>query len=660
MIFSLPHFKHLSIAIMVCLCIGNSLTQAQTASAAVLKGGIADMVFAYESGGDSAAIRSAKTHGLKARTRGNQTLYPVIVDLIQGVTSQSFDTSWLTQRGIIVDAVSSTHARLLVPFKYMRMLAGHPQIQALSTPAVPHALAYGLGTKISEAVVKTEAASLQQSTPAITGSGVKVAVVDLGYIGLANAISKGELPASTVKVNLPGTNDDTLESVISHGVAVAEEVMDMAPGATLYCIMIGDQVDLQNAVSYLKTNNIHIANHSVGWYNDGGYYNDSGVISKIINTSHDSNNVFWSVAAGNEAQMHWRGTWSDPNNDSLLNFTVDSQSISLLTASATSCQVFLNWNQYKNPVTDLDLYIYDKNGSLVSSSTNVQATTKDPSEVAMFTWSSTLSPYRAVVRRKSGITTNLDITLFCPDNTITHAVARSSITSPADAHGAFTVGAINQSLWNNAAPAIEGFSSRGPTTDGRMKPDIVAPNRTTTLTYGDSASAGTSFSAPVAAGAAALLMQRYPSITVTAIADTLRALARDVGPAGTDSAYGAGLLYVWLPPPVLSLPAAGAIGVSTTPVLSWSSVIWASTYRVQVASASTFSVKTADDSTLAAASKTLTALTAGTTWYWRVKSQKTNGSSAWSAIRNFTTTASTYQLALTKGWHIMSINVHPG
>jgi hypothetical protein len=78
-----------------------------------------------------------------------------------------------------------------------------------------------------------------------------------------------------------------------------------------------------------------------------------------------------------------------------------------------------------------------------------------------------------------------------------------------------------------------------------MKPDIAAPDGTTSLTYGRMGFYGTSAASPVVAGAAALLLQRYPSLTATAIADTLRALARDVGPLGIDSAYGAGLLYVW-------------------------------------------------------------------------------------------------------------------
>ena len=48
---------------------------------------------------------------------------------------------------------------------------------------------------------------------------------------------------------------------------------------------------------------------------------------------------------------------------------------------------------------------------------------------------------------------------------------------PAVAVGAFTVGAISQGSWNLAVPPLEGFSSTGPTHDGRIKPDLTGMDR---------------------------------------------------------------------------------------------------------------------------------------------------------------------------------------
>jgi subtilisin family serine protease len=75
---------------------------------------------------------------------------------------------------------------------------------------------------------------------------------------------------------------------------------------------------------------------------------------------------------------------------------------------------------------------------------------------------------------------------------------------PGHARGAVTVGAVAfDSL------ALEGYSSRGPTADGRPKPDLAAPARVRTASYGESFP-GTSAAAPHAAGAAALLLSRNP------------------------------------------------------------------------------------------------------------------------------------------------------
>ena len=81
------------------------------------------------------------------------------------------------------------------------------------------------------------------------------------------------------------------------------------------------------------------------------------------------------------------------------------------------------------------------------------------------------------------------------------------ITAPADADSIITVGAISSSL------DIASFSSRGPSSDGRIKPDIVAKGLAATVlsTTGDiTTNSGTSFSAPIAAGLATCLWQANP------------------------------------------------------------------------------------------------------------------------------------------------------
>lgn len=81
------------------------------------------------------------------------------------------------------------------------------------------------------------------------------------------------------------------------------------------------------------------------------------------------------------------------------------------------------------------------------------------------------------------------------------------IGAPADCDSCLTVGAVKYD--GTYAP----FSSKGPTADGRIKPNVVAQGDSTYLIWPGNVIAdgnGTSFSGPVMAGAAACLWQAFP------------------------------------------------------------------------------------------------------------------------------------------------------
>jgi hypothetical protein len=154
--------------------------------------------------------------------------------------------------------------------------------------------------------------------------------------------------------------------------------------------------------------------------------------------------------------------------------------------------------------------------------------------------------------------------------------AAPSDNSPANLPEAFAVGATTSSSAFGPV-TIAPFSSRGPSMcGGGQFPALVAPGtgiRSTGLAGFNATNLdGTSFSAPHVAGALALLLQISPLLTANQQASLLTQNAHDLGPAGADSTYGAGLLDVIasaraLPHPGLDLepPAlSGAVAAGTT------------------------------------------------------------------------------------------------
>ena len=91
--------------------------------------------------------------------------------------------------------------------------------------------------------------------------------------------------------------------------------------------------------------------------------------------------------------------------------------------------------------------------------------------------------------------------------------ATLSITDPGNAESVITVGSTHRREPHTYG--ISYFSSRGPTGDGRLKPDLVAPGERIVSTLPDVEYGpldGTSQAAPHVSAAAAMLMARYPEL----------------------------------------------------------------------------------------------------------------------------------------------------
>ena len=94
-----------------------------------------------------------------------------------------------------------------------------------------------------------------------------------------------------------------------------------------------------------------------------------------------------------------------------------------------------------------------------------------------------------------------------------------NIVAPADAINVLTVGAVD------ASEIYASFSSKGPTFDNRVKPDVMAQGKNAVLSNinGEVVAAnGTSFSSPIMAGVIACLWQAFPTYTNTQIIQMIK------------------------------------------------------------------------------------------------------------------------------------------
>lgn len=111
------------------------------------------------------------------------------------------------------------------------------------------------------------------------------------------------------------------------------------------------------------------------------------------------------------------------------------------------------------------------------------------------------------------------------------------IISPADAFNVISVGAVN------SQNQLASFSSRGPTSDGRIKPEVVAMgvsvlgaiSGTTNQYYNAS---GTSAAAPIAAGVGALLLSKFPHLNNQQIRSIILESANNSSNPNNQIGYG--------------------------------------------------------------------------------------------------------------------------
>ena len=443
--------------------------------------------------------------------------------------------------GIPVEATYQDLVQLLVPVGLLEALTQNPDVALirLPVPRVPLDRITGKGVSLIGAD--------DWQAAGFTGAGTKVAVLDLGFDDY-NSLLGTELPDSVVTHSCRADRDITGGGE-PHGTAVAEIVHEVAPDAQLYLANFDTDVEFAGCVDWLKGQGVDIVNFSIGFVGSGPG-DGTGFINDIVNSAK-AQGILWVNSAGNEAQHHWMGPWDDPDADDLLSFSEADETNHIDARAGEVIIIVLKWDDpFDTSCNDYDLWLLDPTvTTIVAVSENFQdfcTSGLDSFPIEFFSYEvPETGRYHLVIFSflADGLATFHLYSLAhgCP--VLEYCVKSGSILEPADNPDVLAAGAVR---WNTP-DTIEPFSSQGPTDDGRIKPDLVAPDGVSNVTFG--AFFGTSASAPHAAGAAALVKQWQPDWSQDEIRSFLLSRAVDLGDPGADNAFGAGRLDLGAPKP---------------------------------------------------------------------------------------------------------------
>jgi hypothetical protein len=434
--------------------------------------------------------------------------------------------------GVTVELRVEGLVQLRADWAQLEALAAQPGVQRVREPRRPRPKEV-----VSEGLDDLYGPGWQDH--GLTGAGVTIAVLDVGFAGYAELLGS-ELPDS-VGTHLVG---DWRGS--DHGTDVAQVIHDIAPDAELVLYSFDTDVEFLAAAEHIAASGAHLVNASVGfdneWHADG-----TSIWSRAVDMVHDRG-IAWINAAGNENDCYWVGTMTDEDGDGWLE--LDGDELFLVESdwtTAAEVDVSFRWDDpFGASANDLDLFIdwidWEVGDEPCDAGEDPQDGDDDPYERAWCDLGGGAEYAYASVYVYEGTGAGKTGWLYSyhslPEENRSN---RQSLTLPADARGGIAVAAVD---WEH--DELVYYSSRGPTDDGRDKPDVAAPTFVSTT---NGRFTGTSAAAPHATGAAALALEAsLLSLDPDAIRDWLASQTIDLGPPGYDHGFGWGYLRLVDPP----------------------------------------------------------------------------------------------------------------
>ncbi len=508
---------------------------------------------AFQEGGIDAAYELAQKRGILSPN--NEVRMTLELD---SEDNQALQDS-LKAHGILVTTASGNLIDIAIPVDILEAsLAEDPPgaifmditgLEQIVRVRLPMQSLEDVGSVETEGVAVIGADAWQAA--GITGKGVRIGVLDVGFDKYLDLLGS-DLPATVVARSfIHGMEIDQTGN--EHGSAVSEIIHDIAPDAELIFADYQTVAEKQAAVDWLLSQDVDIITSSTGAIY--GRRDGKGPHALIVDQVY-AQGVLWVNSSGNTGYTHYRAVFTDADGNGYHEFAPGDEYMGFSPSGAAS--VSLNWDDWDQATQDLDLIILDSEGNEIASSRDTQSGPgSDAGEFVYYEFPDE-GPYYAAIY---SVNTDREVTLdfFLRDGLIEYYSPEYSVNTPGDLESSLTVGAVN---WETEQ--LEDYSSQGPTEDGRIKPDIMAPSGVSSAAYGETWD-GTSASCPHVTGAAALLMQAFPDYTASQIRDYLISHSLDMGAGGPDPQTGYGELKLGDPPEISNLPPAAPPAPETPP-----------------------------------------------------------------------------------------------
>jgi len=375
---------------------------------------------------------------------------------------------------------------------------------------------------VGEGPVVTQVANFHKQ--GIKGKGVKVGILDFGFGEYKQLQQRGIVPApratQTFNQGQPSSNVGGREV---HGTACAEIIHQMAPEADLYLAQVGagdggaNAGDILKAAQWLINQGVDIINFSGG--GSGMALDGTSPLDKMVDESVSQKGILWTISAGNEADDHWAGMLKDKDNNGLVDIA-ENGSGDFLTFECTQAPCELSftiniddWPDSPNRSASIGLSAFlvtaDAQGNFVEvTSGHLDRKGKQSSASFDMGAGGLKKGAYALVLKAPQNASNVKAHVFFNRARGASLVTKNkygSLTTPGTSKQGLSVAAY--SVITNS---IADYSSRGPTDDGRIKPDISAPSEVKSNAYAKEGGIfdGTSAAAPHVAGFAALIKQK--------------------------------------------------------------------------------------------------------------------------------------------------------